>query len=88
MRRSRKVGRGSGLARWLESSIMLLALTNPATLVDRDEEQAGLAVTCPHCGRSVPFPARTRTGALCLAECEECDIYFEAEDVEPRDPKR
>jgi hypothetical protein len=36
------------------------------------------AVACPLCGRAVPHPARLRDGSLALAECEDCDLYFEA----------
>jgi len=36
------------------------------------------AVACPLCSRAVPHPPWLRDGSLALAECENCDIYFEA----------
>lgn len=35
-------------------------------------------VACPLCGRAVPHPPWLRDGSLALAECEDCDLYFEA----------
>ncbi len=35
-------------------------------------------VACPLCGRAVERPARLRDGSLALAECDDCDLYFEA----------
>jgi len=33
---------------------------------------------CPLCGRAVPHPPWLRDGSLALAECDDCDLYFEA----------
>ena len=38
---------------------------------------AGL-VACPHCRRFVPDPGTARDGAPLLAECLDCDAYFDA----------
>jgi hypothetical protein len=36
-----------------------------------------LALDCPFCGRPVPYPGPARDGALLLAACLRCDVYFD-----------
>ena len=36
---------------------------------------------CPLCGQAVPYPIMVRDGSLSLAECLDCDLYFEVEPV-------
>jgi hypothetical protein len=43
-------------------------------------EDICLVVHCPFCRGHVPYPGRTRDGSAALAECVECDVYFEVED--------
>ncbi len=43
---------------------------------DLAPEGFDLAVACPFCRRAVAYPGRTRDGALPLAECLACDVYF------------
>ncbi len=40
-------------------------------------ENGTLVVDCPFCGRTVLYPGLAGDGARLLAECEQCDIYFE-----------
>jgi hypothetical protein len=44
---------------------------------------------CPFCGEQVPYPDRTRDGSSALAECQDCDIYFDVQDqdVFPATPR-
>ena len=44
---------------------------------DLEPEDLVLAVACPFCRDAVPYPGPTRDGALPLAECLACDVYFE-----------
>jgi hypothetical protein len=81
MRRTRAQFRGflSGL---VDSSVLLLALQTPIDLAPASapalpRRPTAILAICPRCGRSVPFPVRTRRGALTLAECDDCDLYFE-----------
>ncbi len=46
-----------------------------------DAESARPDVACPLCGRAVPHPVVVRGGSRSLAECADCDVYFEAEPV-------
>jgi hypothetical protein len=39
-----------------------------------------LVLDCPFCRRQVAYPGRSGDGSATLAECEDCDIYFEFED--------
>jgi hypothetical protein len=57
-------GRGFGLAR-----------RRPA---DLEPEDLTLCVECPFCGRAVPYPGAAGGGAPALAECDGCDVYFDA----------
>ncbi|WP_406696360.1 hypothetical protein V5E97_35745 [Singulisphaera sp. Ch08] len=41
-----------------------------------EPEDVVLAVVCPSCRRAVSYPGPTRDGALPLAECVPCDLYF------------
>jgi hypothetical protein len=43
-------------------------------------EDITLVVPCPFCRGQVPYPGRSRDGSTALAECVECDVYFEFED--------
>ena len=44
---------------------------------DLEPEDLVLAVTCPFCRGAVAYPGPTGDGALPLAECPTCDVYFE-----------
>jgi hypothetical protein len=44
---------------------------------DTAEHDVQLALDCPFCDRPVPYPGRTRDGALPMAECARCDVYFD-----------
>jgi hypothetical protein len=49
----------------------------------RDEpnfEEIRLVVNCPFCRVAVPYPGRSRDGSATLAECADCDVYFEFAD--------
>ena len=39
-----------------------------------------LVVPCPFCREPVPYPGRSGDGSATLAECADCDVYFEAAD--------
>jgi hypothetical protein len=39
-----------------------------------------LVLHCPFCRRPVAYPGRCSDGSATLAECEDCDVYFEFED--------
>ena len=39
-----------------------------------------LVVPCPFCREPVPYPGRSGDGSAVLAECADCDVYFEADD--------
>jgi hypothetical protein len=43
-------------------------------------EELRLVVSCPFCRGAVPYPGRSPDGSAAMAECEHCDVYFEAED--------
>ena len=43
-------------------------------------EELCLAVPCPFCREPVPYPGRSGDGSPVLAECADCDVYFEADD--------
>jgi hypothetical protein len=43
-------------------------------------EDICLVVHCPFCRGQVPYPGRSRDGSAALAECVECDVYFDFED--------
>ena len=40
-------------------------------------ERLTLVADCPHCRRPVPYPGRAADGSPALAECTDCDLYFE-----------
>jgi hypothetical protein len=44
---------------------------------DVAEPDVQLALDCPFCNRPVPYPGSTRDGALPMAECARCDVYFD-----------
>jgi hypothetical protein len=44
------------------------------------DDDIRLVVHCPFCRGQVPYPGRSGDGASALAECVECDVYFEFED--------
>lgn len=49
----------------------------------RDEpaaEEITLVVHCPFCRGAVPYPGRARDGSTAMAECPDCDVYFEVRD--------
>ena len=43
-------------------------------------DHALLVVHCRCCGGQVPYPGRARDGSNALAECLDCDLYFEVHD--------
>jgi hypothetical protein len=43
-------------------------------------DHARLVVHCCCCGGQVPYPGRIRDGSNPLAECPDCDLYFEVHD--------
>ena len=43
-------------------------------------DHARLVVHCRCCGGQVPYPGRNRDGSNPLAECPDCDLYFEVHD--------
>jgi hypothetical protein len=45
----------------------------PATAPD----DLALGAECPRCSRAVPHPGWAGDGAPALAECADCDLYFE-----------
>lgn len=57
---------------------------------DLEPEDLVLAVICPFCRDTVPYPGSARDGALPLAECDACDVYFEiaVEEVIAAGPPR
>jgi hypothetical protein len=42
-----------------------------------EPEDLRLVVDCPFCRHPVPSPIRAGDGALTLAECARCDVYFD-----------
>ena len=44
---------------------------------DLEPEDLRLVVDCPFCRHPVPSPIRAGDGALTLAECARCDVYFD-----------
>jgi hypothetical protein len=58
--------------------------TRPAVVQPDDLR---LALDCPFCGRSVPYPGRTPDGAPALAECVRCDVDFEGDEVYASGPE-
>jgi hypothetical protein len=45
-------------------------------------EELRLVVHCPFCRGAVPYPGRSGDGSATLAECADCDVYFEFEDCD------
>jgi hypothetical protein len=45
-------------------------------------EHIRLVLCCPFCRHQVPYPGRARDGSNALAECADCDVYFEFQDRE------
>jgi hypothetical protein len=45
-------------------------------------EDLRLVLHCPFCRSQVPYPGRAGDGSQPLAECTDCDVYFEFEDRE------
>jgi hypothetical protein len=43
---------------------------------DLEPEDVSLVVDCPRCHQRVPYPGIAGDGALAMAECAECDVYF------------
>jgi hypothetical protein len=55
--------------------------TPELTLMTRTRlDHARLIVHCCCCGGQVPYPGRTGNGSNPLAECPDCDLYFEVHD--------
>ena len=48
---------------------------------DLDSEGLALVLDCPFCRAPVPYPGRAGDGALPMAECLGCDVYFPFEQV-------
>src|SRR5262249_25135285 len=44
---------------------------------DLEPEDLVLAVLCPFCRSAIAYPGPTHDGAVPLAECPSCDVYFE-----------
>jgi hypothetical protein len=56
-------------------------------LVTERRDQPGpedicLVLHCPFCRGQVPYPGRAGDGSQPLAECHDCDVYFEFDDCE------
>jgi hypothetical protein len=45
-------------------------------------ENIRLVLHCPFCRSQVPYPGRAGDGSQPLAECPDCDVYFEFDDRE------
>jgi hypothetical protein len=45
---------------------------------DLEPEDLRLVVDCPFCRHPVPSPVWAGDGSLTLAECVDCDVYFDA----------
>ena len=71
------VGIVVGIAGLLDSSMMISTLDD-ACDVAQERRKPVASVACPLCGRYVPYPVQTKRGVLSLAECDHCDIYFDA----------
>jgi hypothetical protein len=41
------------------------------------EDDIRLVVHCPFCRGAVPYPGRAGDGSAAMAECADCDVYFE-----------
>ena len=55
-------------------------LTEPRSEPAADDIR--LVLHCPFCGHQVAYPGRARDGSHTLAECPDCDVYFEFDDRE------
>ena len=42
------------------------------------ESEAALILDCPFCGRIIPYPGFASDGSPAMAECDACDVYFDA----------
>ncbi len=45
-------------------------------------EDIRLVLHCPFCRGQVPYPGRAGDGSQPMAECLDCDVYFEFDDRE------
>ena len=43
-----------------------------------DSEVTTLVLDCPFCGRVIPYPGLAGDGSPAMAECDPCDVYFDA----------
>ena len=43
-------------------------------------EDICLVVHCPFCRGTVSYPGRSGDGSRALAECPDCDVYFDFDD--------
>lgn len=69
-----------GIASLLDSSVMIAPFEDACEVAEENRKSVA-SVACPLCGRSVPYPVLTKRGALSLAECDDCDIYFDAQSI-------
>jgi hypothetical protein len=69
-----------GIASLLDSSMMIAPFEDACEVAEENRKSVA-SVACPLCGRCVPYPALTRRGVLSLAECDDCDIYFDAQSI-------
>jgi hypothetical protein len=52
----------------------------PEPREEPDAQDVRLVVHCPFCRGQAPYPGRSRDGSTALAECVDCDVYFEFAD--------
>jgi hypothetical protein len=71
---ARRTGESLAVIRRLGFQLKSSTREEPAT------EDIRLVVHCPFCRGQVAYPGRSRDGAAAMAECADCDVYFEFED--------
>ena len=52
-------------------------LAQAGTPAYQDPADLRLAVDCPFCGKTVPYPGLAGDGSAVLAECDACDVDFD-----------
>jgi hypothetical protein len=71
-----RTGEPLSVIRRLGFRLLTLRRTDPGL------EHLRLVLHCPFCGQQVPYPGRARDGSNALAECTDCDVYFDFKDSE------
>ena len=71
-----RTGESLSVIRRLGFSLLTEPRNEPAA------EDIRLVLHCPFCGQQVPYPGRARDGSSALAECHDCDVYFEFDTEE------